>query len=265
MQARCPSCENLFTTDRLGLQFCPSCGRQVSVAGEASPPSVPVPADTPWEQREKRGWVVGYIETWKQAMFAPEPFWRAVRPDGPWLDALLYGWITTALSMVLRLPFQLLTSSLSFRNALSTRGKGLSNLPEALQRLVESADATPVISWGLLTTFGVLFIIPMMLFLGAAVLHAICLLFGEGKRGFWTTFRVVAYGSSPNLLSFIPCVGLLTAIYVMVQEVLGLKSLQGIKTEKAIGVVCLPLLLTCCCVGGIIAALGGALAGLVAR
>ena len=31
MDARCPRCSTVFTTDRSGIQFCPNCGQQVDV------------------------------------------------------------------------------------------------------------------------------------------------------------------------------------------------------------------------------------------
>lgn len=197
-------------------------------------------------------------------MFSPEPFWRTVRPDGPWLDAFYYGWITSALTVILALPLRLLSSALTSESGLS-RGRDLAKLPPALRLMIEAADAHPGISWPLMTLFGVLVMVPVGLMLGAAIMHALSLLFGEGKKGFWATFRVFAYAASPNLLSFIPCAGLVSGMYVMVQEVLGLKHVQGIKTEKAAAIVCIPLLFACCCVGAILASVGGALFGMSRR
>ncbi|MDQ3262534.1 MAG: YIP1 family protein [Myxococcota bacterium] len=43
MRARCPHCTTVFTTDRGGIQFCPSCGKQINVPAPAATP----PGDQP--------------------------------------------------------------------------------------------------------------------------------------------------------------------------------------------------------------------------
>ena len=37
---------------------------------------------TPWERRAEIGALRGLWETWKLAMFKPDPFFRSVQPDG---------------------------------------------------------------------------------------------------------------------------------------------------------------------------------------
>jgi len=59
MRARCPHCTSVFTTDRGGVQFCPSCGKQINVpapagagqegqtgAGPGAPPGEGMPGAT---------------------------------------------------------------------------------------------------------------------------------------------------------------------------------------------------------------------------
>ncbi|HSP18892.1 MAG TPA: hypothetical protein VLQ79_05230, partial [Myxococcaceae bacterium] len=115
MEARCPRCSSVFTTDRSGIQFCPSCGQQVDVPEPAqarpppsdswgqppggtggggfgqgrftggSPPGDGAPPGgrvlTPWERRKELGVVQGFIETWKRSVLSPQAFFPTVRPD----------------------------------------------------------------------------------------------------------------------------------------------------------------------------------------
>src|SRR5437016_86508 len=140
MQARCPHCSSVFPVSSPGIQFCPTCGKQIKVpaptSGESAgvqepalvtgstpvPGSVAVPPSnlpppspvapslrqpTPWERRRELGFFRGYFETWKGAM-ASDAFWSSVKPDGPVKDALLYAWLTVAVQVVLLAPIQLL-------------------------------------------------------------------------------------------------------------------------------------------------------------
>src|SRR5438270_5179803 len=139
MEARCPRCSSVFTTDRSGIQFCPSCGQQVDVpephapppsaqawgqppsgsggggggfgagrfTGEPPPGGGPVPGGrelTPWERRRELGAVQGFIETWKRSVLSPTTFFPTVRPDVPWSEALYYAWIIHAFTALLGLP-----------------------------------------------------------------------------------------------------------------------------------------------------------------
>ena len=138
MDARCPRCSTVFTTDRSGIQFCPNCGQQVDVpappqasgagwgqspgpgpgggggfgagrfTGEPPPGGGPLPGHrelTPWERRKELGLVHGFFETWKRSMFSPQQFFPTVRPDVPWSEALYYAWIIHGITVVLGLPF----------------------------------------------------------------------------------------------------------------------------------------------------------------
>src|SRR5262249_38978475 len=121
MDARCPRCSTVFTTDGRGIQFCPNCGQQVDVpeppqasgggwgqspgpgpgggggfgggrfTGEPPPGGTPFPGQrelTPWERRKELGLVKGVIETWKRSVLSPQAFFPTVRPDLPWSAAL---------------------------------------------------------------------------------------------------------------------------------------------------------------------------------
>lgn len=98
MQARCPHCQNIFPTARGGIQFCPSCGKQINVplppgmspGGEPSPgagESAGAPTDS-WGQ------VTGSTPAWGTpadvgagtggAPPPPNPVDGSVRQPTPW-------------------------------------------------------------------------------------------------------------------------------------------------------------------------------------
>lgn len=58
MQARCPYCSSVFTTDRTGVQFCPSCGKQLNVP--APPPAAGGP-ETPAQGPGTNGGTTGTV------------------------------------------------------------------------------------------------------------------------------------------------------------------------------------------------------------
>jgi len=81
------------------------------------------------------------------------------------------------------------------------------------------------------------------LFLGGAILHLFIHLLG-GKKGFEQTLRTVMYSTTPVFIfSWIPLIGFLAIFYALFLEILAIRELQDISTERAILVVLLPFLL----------------------
>lgn len=270
MEARCPRCSNVFNTDRSGIQFCPHCGQQVDVpappsagwggtppgdfgagrfSGEPPPGGTPLPGGrqlTPWERRKELGVVKGFFETWKLSVFSPQQFFPTVRPDVPWTEALFYGWIVHAITVALTLPFV---------------GLGLftmmipKNLPaDASSEQVEMISKAIAGGVGVGPVLGTLVLYPLLVIIGAAILHLFAMIFGAAKNGWGATVRALCYASGPNVFSIIPCVGFVAAIYVVVLEVLALMGLQETTTGKAVAVVLAPVILACCC--AVLAAFG---------
>ncbi len=274
MQARCPRCASVFTTDRSGLQFCPNCGQQVEVpafpgaapessgagwggpSGPGGPGSLgPGPAvreDTPWERRATVGWFSGLFETWKRTIFTPQAFWASVKPNGSWTDALLYAWILFGVGALLSAPFGALGLG---RSSLQSVLDQVGELPPSARAAIRNAASGA----GGVQLFFSLFLYPVGLILFAAIQHLFCMLFGAAKNGFYATLRVVAYASATNIIGLIPCLGLLAGLYSGVLLILGLASVQETTVGRATGAVVLPGLLVCCCVAAGAAVFGAAL------
>lgn len=276
MQARCPHCQNVFGTDRTGIQFCPNCGQQINVpasggapASPEPPPSgfVPPPAfepqgapspatgreATPWERRAEVGAIKGLWETWKQSMFSPESFFAKVRPEAPWGDALLYAWILFAVSSVFQLPFQM------FQLGINSRTMKMDGLPPEFAQMMETfGSGKPA----LLLMLGGIVLFPLMVLVGSAITHLFCLMFGCARNGFGATFRALAYASSPVLVMVVPCLGgCFGPVYSMVLAVIAVAKLQDSTYGRAAAAVLAPVLAICCCYAAGVAAIVATVVG----
>jgi hypothetical protein len=286
MDARCPRCSTVFTTDRSGIQFCPNCGQQVDVpeppqaagpgwgqspgpgptggggfgagrfTGEPPPGGGPFPGNrelTPWERRRELGLVQGFFETWKRSMFSPQLFFPTVRPDVPWTEALFYAWIIHAITVVLALPFVGLGL---FRPGIPSNFGADTAQMETLMRAMSGGVG---VAWAV----GTLLLYPLVVLATAGIVHLCAMLFGAAKNGYGATVRALCYAQGPNVLGVIPCLGFLAWIYSVVLDILGISSLQETSTGKAAGIVLLPILFVFCCCGLLSFFFAAAIAGLV--
>ncbi len=281
MDARCPRCSTVFTTDRSGIQFCPNCGQQMDVpeptqasgggwgqapgagpagagrfTGEPPPGGGPIPGLpelTPWERRKDLGLVPGFIETWKRSVFSPQLFFPTVRPDVPWSEALYYAWIIHGITVLLGLPFIGLGL---FRPGLPSNFGGDTAQMENAMRAMSGGVG---VAWAL----GTLLLYPLVVLAVAGLIHLSAMLFGAAKNGYGATVRALCYAQGPNLFGIIPCVGFLAWIYSVVLDILGISSLQETSSGKAAGIVLLPIVFFFCCCGALGFFFAAAIAGLV--
>ena len=286
MDARCPRCSTVFTTDRSGIQFCPNCGQQVDVpepsqasgsgwgqspgqgpgggggfgggrfTGEPPPGGIPLPGQrelTPWERRKELGVVQGFLETWKRSVLSPQAFLPTVRPDVPWTEALYFAWIIHAITVVLSLPFiglGLLRPSMP-----SNLGADTAQM-ETMMRAMSGG-------LGVGYALGTLLLYPVVVLAVAGVVHLCAMLFGAAKNGYGATVRALCYAQGPAILGGLPCFGFLAWIYSVVLDVLGISSLQETSTGKAAGIVLLPMVIVFCCCGALVFLFAAAIAGLL--
>ncbi|HZW90998.1 MAG TPA: YIP1 family protein [Myxococcaceae bacterium] len=286
MDARCPRCSTVFTTDRSGIQFCPNCGQQVDVpeptqasgggwgqppgpgpgggggfgggrfTGEPPPGGTPLPGQrelTPWERRKELGLVTGFVETWKRSVLSPQAFFPTVRPDVPWSEALYFAWIIHAITVLLGLPFiglGLLRPSMP-----SNFGADTAQM-ETMMRAMSGG-------LGIAYAVGTLLLYPLVVLAVAGVVHLGAMLFGAAKNGYGATVRALCYAQGPAVFGGLPCFGFLAWIYSVVLDVLGISSLQETSTGKAAGIVLLPMVIVFCCCSALVALFAAAIAGLI--
>ncbi|HEY8208144.1 MAG TPA: Yip1 family protein [Myxococcaceae bacterium] len=273
MQASCPHCKNVFSTERTGIQFCPNCGQQINVpdpSGAAAPPPPPpggapgVPPSlgagqrgpVPWEERGQRGLFGAFFETCKMLVMQPEMFWSRLRPDGSLGDGLFFGWICFAIYGVLNIPLQLVSSSLN-RGSVDQILAASKDMPPEVRRMF----ATLLGGGSVGIIVGEIIIYPVFMIIGAAITHLFCMIFGVSKNGFNATVRVLGYAQAPYLIGWIPCCGqLVAAIYSIVLVIWGLARVQESTTARSVmAVLALPVLLCCCIFGAaMIAGMAGA-------
>ncbi len=71
-------------------------------------------------------------------------------------------------------------------------------------------------------------------FIGGAIFHIFVYIAG-GRKGIEQTIKAVMYGSTPGLLlGWIPIIGFIGGIWSLVLEILGIRQLHEITTEKAV-------------------------------
>lgn len=278
MQARCPHCQGVFATGEPGLQACPQCGKQVNVPDlrserrrpldpyasdghDASAGEEPLREPTDWERRGELGFLKGLLGTLKASVLAPSRFWRSVRPDGPLLDALLWGWIITALGAVVQLPFALADGA-SFVGELdqiieqfAARGMGeVAARVEDFRRGVARFGPTNYML-ALVASRAIFF--PLFAVASAGVLHLGLLIFGGARGGFLATFRAFCYASAPWLLTGVPVLGFFSFLWFLVLLGWGLRAVHAASTARILLAFGAPLLLICCCLPCLAGTLGG--------
>jgi hypothetical protein len=99
------------------------------------------------------------------------------------------------------------------------------------------------------------------LFISAAILHVLLLLFGGAPRGFEATFRVRCYAEAASVIRLIPfCGTAVFFIYILILLIVGLSEAHRIGRGRAAAAVLVPLVLLCCCCAGAISLMLGGLA-----
>ncbi|MCI0574382.1 MAG: YIP1 family protein [Myxococcaceae bacterium] len=279
MQVRCPHCASVFPSDRAGTQFCPRCGAQIHVPeegqvveaglppfapgappepsgaegpgpGEGPTPALPpgVREPTPWERRRELGLFKAVVETWKASVLSPRRFWPSVRPEAPWTEALLYGWLIGAVTSIASIPLRVWQQRRSV-DELREAAERLEELParlrDILRPIVESAGAGTTGDVVAQAILGAL-LWPVGFIILAAVLHLCCLLVGASRGGFGATARAVGYAWGPMVILYLPFIGWLGWVYAAVLAAWGVKELHETTWERAVGAVVIPFVVVCC-------------------
>jgi hypothetical protein len=80
------------------------------------------------------------------------------------------------------------------------------------------------------------------LFIGAGITHLLVMLIvGSRNSGYEATFRVAAYSSVVNLVSWIPFIGGLLSLYAIYLAIVGIREVHTTTTGKAALVVLIPV------------------------
>ncbi len=204
------------------------------LAGTDAPVAV-AQTGLPWDRRQELGFFPAFLETLKLVLFNPSAAFTSMKPEGGLGEPLIYAVIGGSIGMVVSILFSMLMSSFGFmadNNALA----GLMGL-------------------GLGTIFLIIFIpvfVALGLFVGAGITHLCLMLVGGAKRSFETTFRVLCFslGSTYVFLMVPLCGGLISLVWLLVVECIGLARAHQTTTGRAALAVFLPIII--CCGGGLL-------------
>jgi hypothetical protein len=210
---------------------------QISAA--PAPETPPPRSGLPWEHRQERGFVNAFIETLAMVLTKPDLAFRTMKTEGglaePLIYALIGGCVGGIVSLLLSLGLQSMGVFAGQRDSFAAlAGLGIGSF--ALIILVP------------------LFIV-IALFIGAAIVHLCLMIVGGANKSFEATFRVLAFShGSTGPLQIIPvCGGLISAVWALVVNCIGLARAHETTTGRAVLAVFLPLLV--CCGGGILLAM----------
>lgn len=78
-------------------------------------------------------------------------------------------------------------------------------------------------------------------FLAGALIHVGVYMMG-GRNGITQTMKAAMYGSTPLLFSWIPIIGAIAGIWVLILEIIGIRQLQDLTTGRAIMAVLVPII-----------------------
>jgi hypothetical protein len=180
-------------------------------------------AATPGGEFDYRDPIQSFIRTAIAVITQPVGFFRGIQRQGDFINPLIFAVICAVIS-------GLLSGILGFLIALvSNSGAGA--------------------AFGSL--FGAIFIVPIAtaigLFIGAGIYYLLVMFLIKPNSGFEATFRVVAYASAVQLVSWlsaIPILGILIAIvvglYSLYLVVMGIREVHATTTGRAAIVVLIP-------------------------
>jgi hypothetical protein len=189
----------------------------------------------PWEHRQERGFFNAFVETLVMVLTKPGEAFSVMKREGGLGEPLIYALIGGCLGGIVSVLFSLGLQSVGFfANRHDTFG--------AMAGMGAGSVAFIVLV--------PLFVI-VGLFLGSAVVHLCLMIVGGANQPFETTFRVIAFSQgSAGPLQMIPvCGGLISGVWALVCNCIGLARAHDTDTGRAVLAVFLPVIVCC---GGII-------------
>lgn len=222
----------------------------LSAAPAAGP--IPMSAGTglPWEHRDRLAFFEAFFQTVIMVLTKPTEAFDRMRKEGGLWDPALFALIGGSAGLFVNFLF-------SF----------------ALNSLGMAADRHSAFGALLGVGFGTVFLmilvpffVMMGVFVGAAIVHVCLMIVGGANKSFETTFRVICFtNGSAHLLMMVPlCGGLISGVWGLVVNCIGLARAHQTDTWRAVLAIFLPMIV--CCGGLILCAIFfgtlGALGGL---
>lgn len=180
----------------------------------------------PWEERDRYGTLNALVATIRLVLMAPRRLFGRMPVGLGILQPLLFAALLGLIGALFDWMWSLASGDLPF---------------------AFGPDAGRMLRHGWLTGAGFVLspiTVVVMVFLRAAVFHALLTVMGGNRLGFEATFRVVAYARATRLLSVLPlCGGFLGLVWELAVTVIGLASIHECDDWKPIVAVLAPVLL----------------------
>jgi hypothetical protein len=205
----------------------------------ATPTSTTVAGRTglPWEHRQERGFFNAFIETLTMVLTRPAEAFSVMRREGGLGEPLIYALIGGCVGGIVQFLFSLGFQSIGL---FADKNNGLAAMT------------------GMGIGFATIILLPLFivigLFIGSGIVHLCLMIVGGANQPFETTFRVLAFSQgSTGPLQIIPvCGGVISLVWTLVCDCIGLARAHETDTGRAVLAVFLPLIV--CCGGGLLIA-----------
>lgn len=187
-----------------------------------------------WEERASHGFWRALWLTWRESVFRPIPFFRALSPQSGRGHALSYCVLVSAVGLFFALYWS------TFETVL---GGGLdTGLAAQLDPGLTSEAKIILLIIGTAVSFVFLLLLNIaLLFLGAALVHVGFVVVGAGRQGFNATFQATAYSYGPVLFVVFPFFGRLVAmVWSAVLLFIGVREVQRTTNGRATAGFLLP-------------------------
>ena len=184
----------------------------------------------PWEHRQERGFFNAFIETLTMVLTRPAEAFSMMKREGGLGEPLIYALIGGCLGGIVAFLFQLGFQSIGLFTDKNNSLAAMTGMGIGLGSII------------LVPLFIVIF-----LFIWSGLAHLCLMMFGGANQPFETTFRVFAFTQgSAGPLQIIPlCGGLISGIWAIVCNCIGLARAQEVDTGRALLAVLSPLIVCC--------------------
>ena len=189
----------------------------------------------PWEHREQLGFFKAYFDTVILVLTKPGEAFALMKKEGDLMAPMLFALIGGCAGMIVSVLLNIALQSVGF---MADRQAGAFGMGIVGIWAVGYILLSPVL-------------VIAFMFIASGILHLCLMIVGGARKPFETTFRVVCFSSgSTSLLSMIPfCGGLISGVWNIVLEIIGVARAHEIDTGKAVLAVLLPIIVCC---GGLI-------------
>jgi hypothetical protein len=201
-------------------------------AGGQATPEEPAPrTGLPWENRADRPFFTAFIETLQMVLSRPAIAFSVMKREGGLADPLLYILIGGTFGFVISLIYRIIFSSFGV----------FAGRNDPFAHLVATG-----IGWVFALVLVPVFIV-VCVFIGSAIVHLCLMIVGGAKQPFETTFRVICFaGGSVYPLMIIPvCGGVVSCIWGLVLDCIGIARAHETDIGRAVLAVLLPVLICC--------------------